>query len=144
MATATESATNFFEATFNNLRKSAESAVSLQQQLFKEWTKYWPCMTQSTMDWNASVRKSQEEWSSTITEAMRQHRELLDQQYRAGTAALEEAFQVAAAKDPEEFRTRCEALCRQTLNLVKESSESQMRQFQDAMKKWIDSCQTKH
>jgi hypothetical protein len=143
MATATESTANFFETTFSTLRKSAESAIHLQQQLFKEWTKYWPGMTQSTMDWNAGVRKSQDEWAATIAEAMKQHRELLDQQYRAGAAALEEAFQVAAAKDPEEFRTRCEALCRQTLTLVKESSEAQMRQFQDAMKKWMDSCQMK-
>jgi hypothetical protein len=141
--TATEPTTNFFEATVSNLRKSAESAVTMQQQLFKEWAKYWPGMTQSTMDWNANIRKSQEEWSATITEAMRQHRELLEQQYRSGAAALEEAFQVAASKDPEEFRARCEGLCRQTLNLVKESSEAQMRQFQEAMKKWVDSCQMK-
>ncbi len=87
MATATESTANFFETTFSTLRKSAESAVHLQQQLFTEWTKYWPGMTQSTVAWNASVRKSHDDWAAAITEAMKQHRELLDQQYRAGVAA---------------------------------------------------------
>src|SRR5579872_3936871 len=103
MATATETATNFFEATFSNLRKSMESGVQLQQQLFKEWTKYWPGMTQSTMDLNTNVRKSQEEWAATVTDALKQHRELLEQQYRSGMAAFEEAFQMASAKDPEEL-----------------------------------------
>ena len=143
MTTATESTTNLFEATFNYLRQAAESAVQLQQELYKEWARLWPGRAQSTVDWNANFQKSQKEWVTRITGAMRKHLELVDQQYRAGIESLEAAFQAAAAKDPEEFRERCEALCRQALNLVKETSETQMRQFQEAMSKWIESYQMK-
>src|SRR5262245_45082947 len=143
MATATESATNLFEATFNNLRQTAESAVQVQQEMYKEWARLWPWLAQSTVDWNANLQKSQKEWATRITGGMREHLELVDQQYRAGIESLEAAFQLAAAKDPEEFRERCEALCRQALNLVKETSETQMRQFQEAMNRWIESCQMK-
>ena len=143
MTTATESATNLFEATFNNLRQAAGSAVQLQQEMYKEWARLWPGLAQSPVDWNGNLQKSRKEWAATITGAMRKHLELVNQQYRAGIEALEAAFQAAAAKDPEEFRERCEALCRQALNLVKETSETQMRQFQEAMTKWIEACQLK-
>ena len=144
MTTATESATNLFEATFNNLRQALESAVQLQQEMYKEWARLWPGLVQSTVDWNANIRKWQKEWATRTTGAMRKHLELVDHQYRVGIESLEAAFQVAAAKDPEEFRERCEALCRQALNLVKETSETQTRQFQEAMNKWVESCQMKH
>src|SRR5262245_16167606 len=143
MTTATESATNLFEATFNSLRQAAGSAVQLQQEMYKEWARLWPGLAQSTVDWNANFQKSQKEWATRITGAMRKHLELVDQQYRAGIEPLEDAFQVAAAKDPEEFRERDEALWRKALNRVKETSETQMRQFQKSMNKWIESCQMK-
>src|SRR5215467_226307 len=96
MTTATESASNLFEATFNNLRQAAGSAVQLQQEMYKEWAKLWPGLAQSTVDWNANFQKSQKEWVTRITGAMRKHLELVDQQYRAGIESLEAA---AASSD---------------------------------------------
>jgi hypothetical protein len=143
MTTATESATNLYEETFGSLRKATESALQFQQQMYSKWSTMCPGLGQSNTDWNTNLKKLQKDWATMTTEVMRKHRAVLDQQYRSGIESLEEAFRLASAKDPAEFRDRCEALCRSALDLMKESSESQMRQFQEAMNKWVELCQTK-
>jgi hypothetical protein len=143
MTTATESATHLFEETFGSMRKATESALQLQQQMYGQWATMWPGLAQSNTDWSANLKKLQKDWAAMVTEMMRKHRTILDQQYRAGIESFEEGFRLASAKDPAEFRDRCEALCRSALDLVKESSETQVRQFQEAMNKWVELCQAK-
>ena len=84
----------------------------------------------------------QKEWSGTLTDIMSKHRAVLDQQYRACIDTLEESLRMASSKDPDELRERCGALCRKTLDVMKETSESQLRELQEATNKWIELWRT--
>ena len=59
-------------------------------------------------------------------------------QYDAALEAFEDSMNVAESKDPEEFRKRTEQLVRKTLECVKEISETQTREFQEAVSKWTE------
>ncbi len=68
----------------------------------------------------------------------RKHRDTLDRQYQAGLESLEEALRVAEASNPEDFRARTEQLVRKTLDCMREISETQMTEFQEAVNKWSE------
>ena len=76
--------------------------------------------------------------SETITDLLNKHREALDSQYRAGIRTIEEAFRVGEAKDPGQFRKLTEELWRQSFDSLKTAAESQVREFQAAMEKWVE------
>jgi hypothetical protein len=143
MSTATESLTTPFERTFENVRKAAESAIKMQQDMVDQWTKLWPAMAQSKDDWAGRIHKAHREWASGVTELMRKQRELWEEQFRAGIESLEDTCRLASAKDPVELRERFEAQFRKTMEVIKSTSETQVRNFQEAMQKWIELSQTK-
>jgi hypothetical protein len=149
MATATEPTAKLFEQTFDSFRQATESALKMQQEMYGQWAKMWPTgmpIPGTDPSSNAGMfnaQKIQQDWATAMAELMHKHREMLDRQYRSGIESLEEAFRAVSAENPDEMRGRCESLCRNALELIKETSESQLQQFQDAMNKWIDLCQTK-
>jgi hypothetical protein len=143
MSTATEPEMNLFEQSFNSVRKATEAALQMQQEVYSQWARMWPGFAPAQNEWSASAQKFQRDWGNAVTEIMRKHQSMLDQQYRAGIKSLEEAFHAAESKDPEEMRDRYQSLCRNALDLLKETSESQIRQFQEATNKWIELCQVK-
>jgi hypothetical protein len=106
--------------------------------MWRKWTTQWPGFPSVETPWVEKVRKFQKDWSSTVTELMRQHKELLDKQYRVGIESLERAFQVTEAKDPEQLRQRSEALCRKSLECMRDAAEAGMREYQEAMNRWLE------
>jgi hypothetical protein len=75
----------------------------------------------------------QRQWSNTVSDLAHQHRNTLDRQYQAGLEALDEALRVGEASHPEEYRKRTEAFCRKALECMREASEAQIKEYQQAM-----------
>ncbi len=137
MSTQTESVSSLFEEAFDNLRKTAESSIEMQQELFRQWGTKWPGLPQSQDAWLERAQKFQKEWSKTAKELLGKHRENLDAQYRLAIDSLEEAFRVAQSSDPKECAKRCETLCKKSLEVVREFGELQVKEAQEALNKWI-------
>jgi hypothetical protein len=137
MATKTESITHVFEHAFDSLQKIAESNIEMQQELFRQWSSNWPGFPQPDSAWLDRVQKFQKEWSKTFTELVNKHRNMLDDQYRISIDALKEAFRVVQSSNPEEYRKRCEELCRKNLELIREAGEIQMKETQEALNRWL-------
>jgi hypothetical protein len=137
MAAQTESVSNVFEQVFDNLRKTAESNIELQQEFFRQWGANWPGFPQQENAWLERVQKFQKEWTKTYAELVNKHRKLLDDQYRMAIDALKEAFRVTESSDPQEYQRRCEELCRKSLELIREAGELQMKETQEALNRWV-------
>jgi hypothetical protein len=137
MATQTESETNVFEQAFASLRRTAEANLEMQQELFRQWGANWPGFPQPQNAWVERIQKFQKEWAKTVKEQLSRHREILDEQYRRGIESLEEAFRVARSSDPQECAKRCEALCKRSLEVLREAGELQVKESQEALNKWI-------
>jgi hypothetical protein len=138
MTTETESVQNVFEQVFDNLRKSAESNLEMQQELFRQWSAKWPSFPQPQDAWVERVQKFQKTWAKTVKELLSKHREVLDEQYDLALNSLEEAFRVAQSSDPNEYAKRCESLCRKSLEVMREAGELQAKELQTAMSKWTE------
>jgi hypothetical protein len=137
MATKTESVTSVFEEAFEGLRKTAETNIEMQQELFRQWTSKWPGFPQPQNAWVERAQQFQKDWAKTVKDLLTKHREVLDQEYRLAIESLEEAFRVAQSADPQECAKRCEALCRKSLEVVREAGELQVKETQEALNKWI-------
>ena len=137
MSTQTESVSSVFEEAFENLRKTAESSVEMQQELFRQWAAKWPGLPQPQNAWVEQVQKFQKEWSKTVKELLSKHREVLDEKYDLAIESLEEAFRVAESSDPQEYAKRCEALCKKSLEVLREAGEKQIKETQEALNKWM-------
>ncbi|MFV2067012.1 MAG: hypothetical protein ACC645_08520 [Pirellulales bacterium] len=137
-ATKTEAGANVFGEAIDNLRKAAETNLEVQQDLFRQWSKHWPGVPTAQSVWVDQVKKFQKEWSRTVTDVMRKHRDQADKQYRASIESMEEAFRITQAKDPDEFRERAEEAFRRSIEMLRDLSESQLKEFQVAMNKWME------
>jgi hypothetical protein len=138
MATQTESVKSLFEEAFENLRKAAESSIEVQQNLFRQWSSKWPGFPQPQASWVDKAQKFQKDWAKTVKELLAKHREILDEQYEAALRSLDEAFRLAQSADPQEFASRCEALCRKSLEALRDVGEMQVKETQEALNKWMD------
>jgi hypothetical protein len=127
-----------FEQVFDNVRKTAEANMQIQQEFLRQWQQLWPGVPNPQTAWLEQVRKIQREWAHTVGDLARKHREVLDHQYQAALDSLEQALSCAQAKDPEEFRKRAEELCRKTLECMRESAEAQVRELQNALTQWTE------
>ncbi len=144
MATETATNANVFEEVFQNVRKAAEANVKMQQEVFRQWTTFWPgaptwpgLPTPQTA-WLDQVRDFQKDWSRTVSDLAKKHHEVVDRQYQAALSSLDDALRLAEAKHPEEFRKRSEQLCRKTLECMREIAEAQISEFQTAATKWTE------
>ncbi len=138
MATETQSVSGVFEQAFDNLKKAAEANVEMQQEMFRKWTSGWPGFPQPQSAWLERIQKFQKEWGKTVKEVLTRHREVLDEQYSLAMESLEEAFKVAQSSDPQEWAKRCEKLCRKSLDVMREVSETQAKELQDALSRWAE------
>jgi hypothetical protein len=137
MTTQTESVKSLFEDVFENLRKTAEANIEMQQELFRQWSSNWPGLPQPQNAWMERIQKFQKDWAGTAKELLARHREVLDAEYQMAVDSLEEAFRVGQASDPQDFAKRCEAVCRKSLEALRDVGELQLKQTQEALSKWI-------
>ena len=129
MSTATETAANPFEQTLEHFRKSAQSALTIQQELLGQWAKMWSATGNLPTNGANGCKNSKAATPEPSIDLLRKHREILDRQHRAAIESLEETFHLVSSKDPEELCERCGALCRKMLDVMKETTESQMQEL---------------
>lgn len=133
-----------FDQVFENFRKATETTLQAQQDLFRQWMSQWPMfpMTPTAPSSPTStpeqVRTFQKQWAESVTTLMTKHCEALDAQYRAGIKTIEVALRTTEAKSPEEFRKLTEELWRKSFEVLKQTIENQLHEFQVAIEKWSE------
>ena len=133
-----------FEQVFDSFRKASETTLQAQQELFHQWMSRWPMfpMEPPTPDDKVVVteqaRSFQREWTDIVTALMTKHCEALDAQFRTGIHVIEDALRTAEAKSPEEFRRLTEELWRKSFEVLRQTIENQIRDFQIEIEKWSE------
>jgi len=126
-----------FDQVFESLRKATESSVAMQQELFKKWIAMWPGLPASAFPFG-EPQKFQKKWVEIVGDLLKKRNETLEAQFKAGLRNIEEAFRLAEAKDPEELRTKTIELWQKTFECLRQTSEAQVRDFQNAVAKCAD------
>ena len=127
-----------FEELFQNIRKATEANLKMQQEVFSQWTSMFPGMPTPQTAWLNQMQGFRKQWIDTISSLARKHRDVLEAQYQAALESLDAALNMSDASTPEELRRRSEQLCRKTLDCMKESTELQIRELQEAVTKWTE------
>lgn len=133
-----------FDQMFDNFRRMSESALQMQQDMFRQWTQQWPMpmpMGAASPDWAQTFQKR---WQDLATDSLKRHREVLDATYKSGIQAIEQTFRASEATSPEEQRRIVEDLWRKLSDTMKEHSESQFREFQKSAELWVEMMQKAH
>jgi len=132
-----------FEQLFDSYRKTSESWLQMQQDVFKQLTQQWsstpPPVAGTSTEWN---RNFQKRWGDLAIEMLNKHREALDWLYKSGIQILEQSFRVSEAKSPEDYRRMVEDLWRKLFDSIKTQSEAQFRDLQRWADKSIEIVQT--
>jgi hypothetical protein len=136
--TKTAPASSVFEELFQNIRKAAEANLKMQQEVLSQWSILWPGMPLPQSAWISQIQSVRKQWLETVSGLARKHREVVDRQYDAAIESLDAALHVSDADTPEELRRRTEQFCRKTLDCMREITETQIREFQEAVTKWTD------
>jgi hypothetical protein len=126
------------EKVFENLQKAMETNIQAQQEMFRKWVSLWTDMPLIPSPWGEQMQKFQKAWSQTVTELFQKQRELLEAQFSAGLRNIEALFRLAETKDPEEFRAKTLDLWSKSFDFLRQTGETQIREFQAAMGKWTE------
>lgn len=124
---------------FEAFRKASESTVQMPLEVYRGWTRQLlsahPMSTGGSFEW---TRTLQRRWSELVIETLHKHRESLDAAYRSAIQLVEQTFRYADAKSPDDLRHLSEELWRKLLDLLKQQSDAQVRDFQSWAAKSID------
>lgn len=123
---------------FQNVRKATETSLKLQQEMFSQCSSLWPGLPTPQSAWIDKVNQFRSQWKEAVSSLARKHGEVMERQYQSATESLEAALSITDASNPEEFRRRAEQLCRKSLDCMREVSESQIREIQEAVTKMTD------
>lgn len=131
-----------FDQVLDNFRKSTETTIQFQQEVFRQWSRLWEQASGASKSptaafgdpgaWVGQFHEFQQYMASSVTELLKKHKETLDAQYEAGVRAIEDAFRVAEAKDPAQFRRLTEELWRHSYDCLRTVVEDQMRELRAA------------
>lgn len=133
-----------FDQVFDNFRQATETTMQAQQDLFRQWMNQWPMFPvtptapSSAAGMTEQFRNLHKQWTDSVTALMTRHCEALDAQYRAGIKTIEDALRTTEAKSPEEFRKLTEELWRKSFEVLKQTIENQIHDFQAAVEKWSE------
>ena len=109
MTTETKSVKGLFEEVFENVQKTAQANIEMQQELFRKWTAGWPGVPQPQANYVEKAKQFQKDWAKTVKELLNKHRDVFDERYQLAVDSLDEAFRVAQSSNPQEYAKRCEA-----------------------------------
>jgi hypothetical protein len=128
-----------FDLLYETFRKASESSLQMPQDMFKHWTQQWlsapPNAAGASAEW---ARTFQKRWTEMAIETLNKHRESLDSTYRAGIQLIEQTFRFSDAKSSEDYRRIVDELWHRLLEMAKEQSEAQFRDFQTWAAKSIE------
>ena len=126
------------EEVFQNVRKAAEANLKMQQEVFSQWSTMWPGIPTPQTAWVNQMQSFRKQFADTISQLASEHQKVIDKQYEAASDSLNSALALTDASTPEEVRRRSEQFCRKTLDCMREVTEVQVKEFQDAITKWTD------
>jgi hypothetical protein len=128
---------------FDTYRKTSESWLQMQQDMFKNMTQQWtaasPNAAGAATEWN---RNFQKRFIDLAVEILDRHRQSLDATYKAAIEILAQSSRVSEAKTAEEYRRGVEDLWRRWFESVKTQSESQFRDVQNWAGKSLEIVQS--
>jgi hypothetical protein len=131
MTTKTDS--NIYDQVLDSMKKATEASLKMQQDAVQQLTALWPGFSAPQTASLDKVKEFQKQWSSTVSELAHKHGQTLDNQYQAALESLEQALNIGESSNPEEFRQRTEQFLRKSLDCMREASEAQMKEYQEAM-----------
>lgn len=120
---------------FDNLYKATESAIQVQQELFRTLANYRPLGRGPERVWAARAQAFQKKWVDTVGELLKKQQGSLETQMKAGQKLIEEAFDVTAAKDADEFRAKLIAYWQKSFDCLRQTAEAQLQTVQATVSK---------
>jgi hypothetical protein len=121
-----------FEQLFDTYRKTSESWLQMQQDMFRNAAQQWMTPSQNAAnpatEWGRGFQKR---FLELAVEVLNRHRESLDATYKSGIEMLQQLSRVSESKSAEEYRRGLEDLWRKWFESVKTQSESQFRNVQN-------------
>ncbi len=115
---------------FESLRKSTESAIQVQQEMFRTWGNLWgggPARVQSI-----------QKWADTFGDLLKKQKETLEAQYNGGLKIIEQALTVHTTKELEELRAKLISEWKKNLEVQRQVAEAQMRALLTAQVEWVE------
>jgi hypothetical protein len=126
-----------FEQFVDNCCKMADMTIHMQQELFKKWVSMLPTASPSSTV-VAGPLAIQNKGLEIASEFIKKECETFEAQINAGLRNIEEAFQLVKAKDAEELRAKTVELWQKGFETLKQTSETQVRDFKSAAAKWTE------
>jgi len=130
------------DVAYENLKKTTEMSLRMQQEMFKKWASLWPCTVPGTIPGQVpgpeDVQQIQKKWMEFYEEILKKQRETFETQFRTGLKHVEDAFRLAETKDPVELRTMTIELWRKVFETLQKFCEGQLRDFQALASRWTE------
>jgi len=116
----------------DSVRKTTESSVAFQQDLFRRWVSLWPGVPVSVIPLS-ELEKLGRKWVEMLGELFQRENDALAVQLKIGFGNIEKLFRLAEEKDPEQLRTKAVELWQKAFDDLRQISETQMRNVQNAV-----------
>jgi hypothetical protein len=117
---------------FEAFRKASESSLRTPIEVYTGWTQQMlsgqPGLA-GAFNWGRTFQL-QRRFADLMIESLHKHRESLDAIYRSAIQLIEQTFRYSEAKSPEDYRRASEEVWRRLVDLLRQQSESQVREFQ--------------
>jgi len=120
-----------YDLVLESLRKSTESAIQVQQEMFRTWGNFLGAGP-------AHVQSIQKKWADTFGDLLKKQKETLEAQYNAGLKIIEQSLTVHTAKELEELRAELIGDWKKNLEVQRQVAEAQMQALLAAQVKWVE------
>jgi hypothetical protein len=132
-----------YEQIFETYRKSSESWLQMQQDMFRNVAQQWLTTPPSTAGMATDFHRNvQKRWMELAIEILNRHRESLDTTYRSLIQLVEQTSKMSDVKSSDEYRRVVEEAWRKWFETVKSQSETQFRDVQTWAGKSLDIVQS--
>jgi len=116
------------EQVVDGFRKASEASLQLQQDMFKQWSRFW--LSASTGAVESGGRTMPPRWFELGLDMLDKQRGALDWTYRSGIQLIEQTLHVGEAQSGDDYRRLTEDLWKKLIELQKSQVESQLRDYQ--------------
>jgi hypothetical protein len=121
----------------DSVRKTTESSVAMQQELFRKWVNWLPGAPVSVIPFG-ELQKFHTKWVETIGELFQRENDTLAVQLKMGFGTIEKLCHLAEAKDPEQLRTKTVEIWQKAFDDLRLIFETQMKSLQNAVTKFTE------
>jgi hypothetical protein len=115
-----------YQQIIDNLRKAADSAFQVQQEMFKNCINCFPGVSAE------QLLVFQKKGHEAFSELLKKQRDLLEAELNAGLTTMEDVFRVSAVKLPEEFAGKVVDYWQKSFDCVRRLADAQISAFQVA------------